>query len=136
MSTEMSCPGCGRAFEELDPRLFSFNSPHGACEECGGFGEIFNPQLQTGESDDGGSVLETELAAERESEWIDKSEAKECPACEGSRLNAVARHVRVFGHTIDQVTNLSASDTSMSRAYFNAYCRASCRCATAAESSL
>src|SRR5881409_492691 len=37
-STEMSCPGCGRAFEELDPRLFSFNSPHGACEECGGFG--------------------------------------------------------------------------------------------------
>ena len=27
MSTEMSCPGCGRAFEELDPRLFSFNSP-------------------------------------------------------------------------------------------------------------
>src|SRR5207244_1574669 len=30
-STEMSCPRCGRAFEELDPRLFSFNSPHGAC---------------------------------------------------------------------------------------------------------
>src|SRR4029077_2891616 len=28
MSTEMSCPNCGRAFEELDPRLFSFNSPH------------------------------------------------------------------------------------------------------------
>ena len=48
MSTEMSCPGCGRAFEELDPRLFSFNSPHGACEECGGFGEIWNEQLQTG----------------------------------------------------------------------------------------
>ena len=45
MSTEMSCPGCGRAFEELDPRLFSFNSPHGACEECGGFGEIWNQSL-------------------------------------------------------------------------------------------
>ena len=38
----MSCPGCGRAFEELDPRLFSFNSPHGACEECGGYGEIWD----------------------------------------------------------------------------------------------
>ncbi len=56
MSTEMSCPGCGRAFEELDPRLFSFNSPHGACEECGGFGEIWNQDLQTGQSDDGESV--------------------------------------------------------------------------------
>src|SRR4029077_3110193 len=105
MSTEMSCPNCGRAFEELDPRLFSFNSPHGACEECGGFGEIFNQQLQTGETDDGDSALETELAAERESEWIDESEAHECPSCHGSRLNAVARHVRVQDYTIDQVTN-------------------------------
>src|SRR4051812_10273903 len=112
MSTEMSCPGCGRAFEELDPRLFSFNSPHGACEACGGFGEIFNQQLQTGETDDGGSVLETELAAERESEWIDDSEAHQCPDCHGSRLNAIARHVRVQGLTIDQVTSLSAGEAA------------------------
>src|SRR2546430_2413617 len=62
MSTEMSCPGCGRAFEELDPRLFSFNSPHGACEECGGFGEILNRDLQTGAADNGHSALENELS--------------------------------------------------------------------------
>ena len=62
------CPGCGRAFEELDPRLFSFNSPHGACEECGGFGEIWNRDLQTGAEDNGDSALENELAAERESD--------------------------------------------------------------------
>jgi excinuclease ABC subunit A len=110
MSTEMSCPGCGRAFEELDPRLFSFNSPHGACEECGGFGEIWNQDLQTGESDDGDSVLENELAAERESEWIDEEEANECPSCHGSRLNAVARHVRMQGFAIDDFTALSASE--------------------------
>jgi excinuclease ABC subunit A len=109
MSTEMSCPNCGRAFEELDPRLFSFNSPHGACEECGGFGEIWNRHLQTGAEENGGSVLENELAAERESEWIDQGEACECPSCHGSRLNAVARHVRVHGYTIDQFTSLSAS---------------------------
>src|SRR5204863_3507887 len=108
-STEMSCPNCGRAFEELDPRLFSFNSPHGACEECGGFGEIWDQHLQTAKSDDGQSVLENELAAERESEWIGEGEARECPSCHGSRINAVARHVRVQGHTIDQFTNLSAS---------------------------
>jgi len=110
MSTEMSCPSCGRAFEELDPRLFSFNSPHGACEECGGFGEIWDQDVQTGASADGESVLENELAAERESEWIEEDEARECPRCHGSRINAVARHVRVQGHTIDQFTSLSASE--------------------------
>jgi len=112
MSTEMSCPNCGRAFEELDPRLFSFNSPHGACEECGGFGEIWDQEFQTGTDDNSDSVLENELAAERESEWIDATEAHECPSCHGSRLNAVARHVRVQGQTIDQFTNLSASEAA------------------------
>ena len=112
MSTEMSCPNCGRAFEELDPRLFSFNSPHGACEECGGFGEIWDQEFQTGADDNSDSVLENELAAERESEWIDATEAHECPSCHGSRLNAVARHVRVQGQTMDQFTNLSASEAA------------------------
>jgi excinuclease ABC subunit A len=112
VSTEMSCPNCGRAFEELDPRLFSFNSPHGACEECGGFGEIWDQDLQTAANPDGESVLETELAAERESEWIEEGEARECPSCHGSRLNAVARHVRVQGYTIDQFTNLSAGEAA------------------------
>src|SRR5437764_4259179 len=40
VSTEMSCPRCGRAFEELDPRLFSFNSPHGACAAGGRGGGV------------------------------------------------------------------------------------------------
>jgi excinuclease ABC subunit A len=108
----MSCPNCGRAFEELDPRLFSFNSPHGMCEECCGFGEIWDHDLQTGANRDGESVLENELAAERESEWIDEGEARECPSCHGSRLNAEARHVRVRGFTIDQFTNLSAGQAA------------------------
>src|SRR5437667_203465 len=112
MSTEMSCPNCGRAFEELDPRLFSFNSPHGACEECGGFGEIWDQEFQTAAEETSDSVLENELRAERESEWIDATEAHECPSCHGWRLNAVARHVRVRGQTIDQFTNLSASEAA------------------------
>src|SRR5437762_889013 len=112
VSTEMSCPNCGRAFEELDPRLFSFNSPHGMCEECGGFGEIWDPDLQTGANRDGESVLESELAAERESEWIDEAETRKCPSCHGSRLNAAARHVRLQGYTIDQFTNLSAGEAA------------------------
>jgi excinuclease ABC subunit A len=112
MSTEMSCPGCGRAFEELDPRLFSFNSPHGACDECGGFGEIWNRDLKSIREDSGDSEVEKELAAERELEWIDESEMQACPKCHGSRLNEIARHVRVQGSTIDQFTGLSASEAA------------------------
>src|SRR5213596_1207667 len=72
-------------------------------------GEIWDQDFQTAADRDGESVLESELAAERESEWIEEGEARECPSCHGSRLNAVGRHVRVHGYTIDQFTNLSAS---------------------------
>ena len=37
-SSKMACPKCGLVFEELQPRMFSFNSPFGACEECHGLG--------------------------------------------------------------------------------------------------
>jgi len=37
-SSKMTCPECGMVFEELQPRMFSFNSPFGACEECHGLG--------------------------------------------------------------------------------------------------
>lgn len=37
-SGRMSCPKCDVAFEELQPRMFSFNSPFGACEACHGLG--------------------------------------------------------------------------------------------------
>jgi excinuclease ABC subunit A len=46
-SSEMSCPQCGIVFEELQPRMFSFNSPFGACESCSGLGikMEFDPDL-------------------------------------------------------------------------------------------
>ena len=37
-SSKMACPKCGLVFEELQPRMFSFNSPFGACEKCHGLG--------------------------------------------------------------------------------------------------
>ena len=39
-SDKFSCPECGFAFEEISPRLFSFNNPVGACPECSGIGVI------------------------------------------------------------------------------------------------
>ena len=37
-STKYSCPNCGTSIEEIEPRLFSFNNPFGACPECHGLG--------------------------------------------------------------------------------------------------
>ena len=46
-SANMSCPKCKITFEELQPRMFSFNSPFGACEECNGLGikMDFDPEI-------------------------------------------------------------------------------------------
>ena len=46
-SSQLSCPICGFSYEELQPRMFSFNSPFGACPECNGLGfkMDFDPDL-------------------------------------------------------------------------------------------
>ena len=46
-SANFSCPVSGFTIEEIEPRLFSFNSPFGACEDCEGLGEknFFDPEL-------------------------------------------------------------------------------------------
>ena len=72
-SVKRACPSCGRSFADLDPRLFSFNSPHGWCETCYGTGvelEDFDAD-QTGE----------------ENWWIDGDGGDVCcHACHGHRL--------------------------------------------------
>ncbi len=99
----MSCPQCGDSFEELDPRLFSFNSPHGWCEECHGFGEVWkanvDPKLET--------QAEIEMAQERQHESLDDGEARPCPSCNGARLNRDCPPcMRVQKRTIDEFTAL------------------------------
>lgn len=46
-SEKFSCPACGFSFAELEPRNFSFNNPHGACETCMGLGTTMeiDPEL-------------------------------------------------------------------------------------------
>ncbi|MBP6905038.1 MAG: excinuclease ABC subunit UvrA, partial [Candidatus Pacebacteria bacterium] len=41
LSAKFSCPNDGYSFPEIEPRLFSFNSPYGACPECNGIGTKF-----------------------------------------------------------------------------------------------
>ena len=63
LSSKFACPNDGFSFPEIEPRLFSFNSPYGACPECNGIGSRFY----------GGT--------------------EPCPVCAGKRLRPEALHV-------------------------------------------
>ncbi len=99
LSTHSSCPCCNQSFEELDPRLFSFNSPHGWCPECRGHGRVPKRRqyLDTARFD---SVLEAELDADRAIDRMDEADLVECSSCHGSRLNATASAVRLVDRAI------------------------------------
>ncbi len=86
-STERACPKCGRSFEKLDPKMFSYNSAQGWCPKCRGFGEIFYlPDVDRG--------ARAEAVEESWYEWQEGSR-EICPECHGARLHAVARAVRL-----------------------------------------
>ncbi|MDD2376937.1 MAG: excinuclease ABC subunit UvrA [Clostridia bacterium] len=45
-SQNYACPDCGISIEDLNPRMFSFNSPFGACPDCTGLGELLKIDVQ------------------------------------------------------------------------------------------
>jgi excinuclease ABC subunit A len=94
LSTHSSCPCCNRSFEELDPRLFSFNSPHGWCKECRGHGKV-PKRRQFIDASRFDSVLEAELDADRSIDRMEDTELIECPSCKGSRINRIGSAVRL-----------------------------------------
>jgi len=86
-STERNCSRCGRSFEPLDPKHFSYNSPRGWCPRCRGFGELFYlPDVDRGARAD---------AIEESWYGWQEGEREVCPECGGRRLNPVARAVRL-----------------------------------------
>ncbi|MFZ4116482.1 MAG: excinuclease ABC subunit UvrA [Chthoniobacterales bacterium] len=105
LSTEMNCPECSRSFEELDPRLFSFNSPHGWCEHCRGFGEVWTETTPSREFD---SQLEAEIVEEKSFDQCQEGETRPCPVCHGQRLNPVACAVRIHGLSLPELTARSS----------------------------
>jgi excinuclease ABC subunit A len=96
-STERACRNCGRSFEPLDPKNFSYNSPQGWCPRCRGFGELFYmpEDVDRGARED--------AIAESWYEW-QEGEREICPECNGARLNPVARAVRL---NVGQASRLS-----------------------------
>lgn len=77
LSSLRSCPDCGFSFPEIEPRLFSFNSPYGACQNCHGIGKI--------------DFLSEEI----------------CPVCQGKRLKKEALSVKINNKNIWEVCSLT-----------------------------
>jgi excinuclease ABC subunit A len=86
-STQQACPSCGYSTPPLDPKLFSYHSSRGWCPECRGFGELF--YVPEKEKDSGVDAVEES--------WFHRQKGKRelCPSCHGSRLNQLARSVRL-----------------------------------------
>jgi excinuclease ABC subunit A len=87
-STDRACGKCGRSFEPLDPKNFSYNSAQGWCPKCRGFGETFYlPDVERGAR-----------AEDIEESWFSWQEGNRelCPDCQGARLKPEARAVRLL----------------------------------------
>ncbi|MGB4704559.1 MAG: excinuclease ABC subunit UvrA [Candidatus Saccharicenans sp.] len=83
-SRKLSCPLCGRSFQPLEPRNFSFNSPYGACSHCHGLGYM--------------TVL---------NEWGEVELTGDlCPVCRGQRLKEESLWVKIDGLNIHQLASL------------------------------
>ena len=109
-NTEMADPETGRSFEELDPRLFSYNSPHGWCPLCRGYGTVESRPSKADERD-AESQLDAELREEyRRSRSRNQIEVELCSECEGARINEIARFVRIDGMGIHDIAGRSVAD--------------------------
>jgi excinuclease ABC subunit A len=85
-SEKLACIRCGVSYPEITPRVFSFNSPHGACQACDGIGYAMTPG---GPDDEDFTLLEP------------------CEVCKGARLRPESLSVKVASQSIAQVTHLS-----------------------------
>lgn len=80
LSSKFSCANDGFSFPEIEPRLFSFNSPYGACAACSGLGTV------------------------------DLFSDKPCEVCHGDRLRNEALYVWIEGKSIVDVVRFSVDD--------------------------
>ncbi len=109
-STIRACPVCATSYQELDPRLFSYNSKHGWCPDCVGTGVKLSKEQRKALDDslqpDDNSGREKTFA---EPEIEDVSD-QVCPGCQGARLNAMARAVKFADIGIAELARLSVRD--------------------------
>ena len=96
-AVDRACPEHGISVSELEPRLFSFNAPQGACPTCTGIGEVVTVRGLT-------------MPAPSDS---DPAARRTCPDCSGRRLNPVALAVEFRGQHIDEAARMSVRDANV-----------------------
>jgi len=90
MSSKFACSNCGFSFPEIEPRLFSFNSPYGACPACNGLGTKYFGGLD------------------------------ECDVCHGKRLRPEALSVYLDDKAKINIVDITALSIRAAREYFEA----------------
>ncbi len=96
LSTHFGCPDCGIGLEEIEPRTFSFNSPHGACPECQGLGTLsrLEPELlipDRSQSIEGGALAFREALRPSQKARLDEVLAAFLATRRLTRKSALAR---------------------------------------------
>jgi len=108
-SENFACPTCNISLPEIEPRLFSFNSPEGACPECKGLGSKFQvdrskfPEWRAKMMESRYSSVASDAIRDELEKFMIKTE---CLSCHGARLNQDALSVHILGQNIYQITKL------------------------------
>jgi excinuclease ABC subunit A len=103
-SQKATCIDCGISYPDIAPRMFSFNSPYGACQACGGLGIRGNGFLHEIVED---GALDLDSGGEHRST---DSNGSLCPACGGSRLRRESLSIKVNGFSIGDVVKMSIGE--------------------------
>lgn len=110
-SQNFACPVCHLSLPDLEPRSFSFNTPHGACPTCSGLGTVLSADPEAEERIPNllRRYLETtnEGIRRRLAPFIRTSD---CPDCHGTRLRKETRNVTILGINISSVTSMTCAD--------------------------
>jgi excinuclease ABC subunit A len=85
-SDRLACIKCGVSYPEVTPRVFSFNSPHGACPACDGIGFVMPPGCPEEE---------------------DFTLLEPCSVCRGARLRPESLSIKIAKKSIAEVTSFS-----------------------------
>lgn len=118
-SIHRACPDCGYSFPEIDPLLFSFNSPKGACTACDGLGtqdiEEFNQETYSVEESKRVVVPHWKVKGKKKSSDDDSDddefdEVSACSLCHGSGLNPQALNVFINSKNIYDISSLSLTE--------------------------
>ncbi len=115
-SLHSACPKCGFSFPEMEPRLFSFNNPRGACETCHGLGTLdLIEEEEFSESDIGARKLDKvkysykgqKVSVGDDDEEEDEIVIKACPDCHGARLKKESLNVKIEDKNIAELSSIS-----------------------------